>query len=307
MLEQISTAKIFSERLEKLGAKYRNLVVLDTNLRQNIAANNFAKSFPDRYFSFPLQDNIVTSAASGFAIRGKIPFCLGPAASLISGNLASLRQQIVPNNLNLKLIGFNAGLSESENGLLDQSTEDLAQTLSLPNLKILVPTDQNELKVHLETLCSDFGPTYLRLSKDLLVNPLHNSSDDLPILKNGEELAIICLGGLLPEVYQASSELEKRGISLKLISIPCLQPLPKSLFSQIEKVKLLVTIEDHYHFGGLGSLIEQLLLEQQVIIPLLKIGTRQICEAGKPQELLKKHNLDSKSLYETIRNRWLEI
>lgn len=311
MFELVSTAKIFSEQLLKLGAKYKNLVILESDLRNQTGSLNFAKTFPDRHFSFPLSENAMIGASLGFLARNKITFCLGNSSTMLSNGWTTIREQIATHNLNTKLIGFNSGLSSSENGLNDQMTEDLSLLLSLPNLQIYTPIDANDLKNTLDEMTASYGPAYLRLPKNLLINASAEESakpnvfKSYQVMKQGENIALLTFGSLLPEIMATAAELEKKGISVSIIAINQLKPWPADLINQLLKNQIIISIEDHQTYGGLGSYLKHNWPINLPHKPIHQIGAQHLYEAAKVTDLLQKHQLNSKGLYEQIRNIWV--
>jgi transketolase len=312
MNEKISLRKTFGETIQKLGLKYKNFVVLDADISNSLHTLLFAKSFPDRHYSFNGQEPTMVNTATGMTARGKTVFVCGKSATLIGRAWEQIRNSVAYPNLNIKIIGSNAGLSAAEEGNSEQILEDIALMRLIPNLKIIVPADAIQTRLAVETMLLDYGPTYLRLPREAsapIYDPLSATFEfgQMDKIKTGEDICIFSTGIILTEVLKAASELDRKGTSTKVINISSLHDLsPEKLKEHISHAKLVVTVEDHSIQGGLGSaIIEALHLSNTPKIQ--RIGTKTFGESGKYLDLLRKHQMDSKGIYEQIKNWWFEV
>ena len=310
MTETTSLRKIFGEYLEKLGGKSKNLLVLDSDLSNNLNTLHFAKSFPDRHFTIGMGESSMLAMAAGMAIRKKIPFVCAEAAPLLGKGFDMLRNAIALPNLNIKIILSNVGLGNIEDGTPRTCTEDLAMLQTLPNLKIFTPADQFELRSLLEWTLNDYGPTVIRLGKQNSENYFDANFNFNPghpvIVRKGEQICLFTAGCLLSQVSQAATDLENRGISTQIVSLSSMAPLNQHRLLEImQGFEMLVTVEDHSIHGGIGSRISDLMTKNCLNKKLLKIGLETLPEPGKYEEILAKHGLAAKNIYETIREKWI--
>lgn len=310
MNETTSLRKIFGEQLEKLGSKAKNLLVLDSDLSNNLYTLHFAKSFPDRHFSVEMGESSMLAMAAGMAVRKKIPIVCAEAAPLLGKGFDMLKNAIAIPNLNIKIILSNIGLGNIEDGTARTSTEDLAMLQTLPNLKIFTPTDPFELRSLLEWTINDYGPTVIRLGKhcseNYLDNNFHFQAGRPIIVRRGEQICLFTYGCLLNEACKAASELEHRGLSAQVVSLSSISPLnEEKMVELIQNFEMLVTIEDHSIHGGIGSLIGDLMLKHNLYKKLIKLGLQTLPEPGKYEDSLNKYGLSAKSIYESVRENWI--
>lgn len=139
--------------LLQLAKKHKNIVVLNTNSVMGVECEDFAKFFPDRYFSFGLAEANMVSAAAGFALVGKLPFVLGKGSVLFAKAFDQIRNDICAPNLNVKIIGF-------ENGDGNDEDEKLAGVLQ--NMEVMCPSGYDETTEMLESMVLNYGPMYLK-------------------------------------------------------------------------------------------------------------------------------------------------
>ena len=301
---QSSTQRAFSEALGRLGAKYRNFVLLNSNLSDASAVQSFARNFPERFFHFGNALQGMFGAACGFTVRGKIPV-LCSYANLVSGKVWDIvRNYIAYPNLNIKIVGLHAGLLNSEEGASNQALEDIALMRAIPEMKILCPADAMETRKALEAMLAEYGPFYLRLSSA----PLPDLYDEKYIFevgkgqvyKPGSDVCIFSYGVSLHMALDASLILERQGVSTMVVNMSTLKPFDKDLVVECAKaVNHLVTVEDHGVKGGLATAVMETLSEEYPA-KVLTIGIEGFGESGKVDDLFKKYGMTSDSIAEKI-------
>lgn len=315
MLESVNLRKITGETLEKLGGKHKTMIVLDSDLGNQLYSLNFAKSHPERHFSFAESEETMLAAAAGFTARKKIPFVCGEAAKILGKGSDMLRNSIIYPNLNVKILITGLGLANIDEGPIKCCFDDLAQLLPLPNLKIFTPADQNDLRSILEFTATDYGPTIIRIPKLPAATYLDSSYQFVPgaplKLLPGHQIALICSGGMLNEVTQAAGELEKKGISVAVFHLSSVKPLNEAeLADQLSAFEMIGIIEDHFQTGGLTHLVGAALArsQNQIFNPskLVPIALNQYPESSKYQDALNRHGLSAKAIYEKIRDAWTQ-
>lgn len=311
MTDRAGLRKHFGEYLEKLGAKHKNLVVLDSDLSNGLNTLLFAKNHPERHFSVPEAERAMLSMATGMTIRKKNPWVCARAGNLLGRALDILRNGVVSPNLNLKIILSDVGLGNLEHGACRTSTEDLAILRSLPNLKIFTPADQHELRAMMEFMTTDFGPTVMRIPaqchEDIFDgNYIFNPGTPV-IVRRGEQICLFSHGNMLQQTLQAASELMSKGLSAQVVNLPTPAPLDEEKLAEIcTGFDLLLSVEDHSLQGGLGTILAELLQKKSLPARLVKLGLTAPVESGKYQEVLEKHGIGTKNIYETVREKWLQ-
>lgn len=311
MNEPILLRKLFGEQLEKIGGKAKNIVVLDSDLSNNLYTLHFGKSFPDRHFSLARSESSMLAMAAGMTVRKKIPFVCAETAPLLGKAFDMLRNSIAIPNLNIKIILSNPGLGNIEDGLPHTSTSDLSLLQTLPNLKIFTPTDQYELRSLLDWTINDYGPTIIRLGKFPVPTHLDPNFQFIPgqpvVIRKGDQICLFTQTDLLEKACLAATELANRGLSVQVINLSSLSPLnSEQLLEIIRHFEMIVTIEDHSIHGGIGSTITDFLSQQNLHKKILKIGLTSLPEAGKYEEVLAKSSLSPKQIYENIRENWIK-
>lgn len=297
MAEKIATRQGFGDALLKLGAKYKNIVVLDADLSSSVKTGNFARQFKERHYNFGVAEANMIGAAAGFALAGKIPFACTFAVFAPGRVFDQIRMSVCYPNLNVKIVGSHAGIFTGEDGASHQAIEDLALTRSLPNMKVLCPADYVEAKKMVEAMIADFGPTYLRLARGgvpvLYAENYQFKIGKGTVLREGKQVCIFATGTTVSTSLDAAKLLEEKRISTRVVNLSTLKPIDQDLIIEsAQKRKHLFTVEDHSIIGGLGSAVCEVLSEK---LPkkVFRIGIKdQFGESGKAEDLYRKYQLD---------------
>ena len=284
------------EVLAELGEIYPNLVVLGGDLNKSTQVTKFADLYPERFFDFgPAEQNIV-SVAAGLASSGMIPIVSTFAVFGSSRPYDQIRVGVSQSNLNVKIIVTHAGLLTGEDGISAQSIEDIAIMNALPNFNVVVPSDSVETRSAIKTSIATDGPFYIRLSRP--PTPILHSKEDFKLgkgalMKEGEDATIIACGIMVSEAIVAAESLSAKGINCRIINMSTIKPIDASIIIEsARKTGAIVTAEEHYINGGLGSAVG-LILGNNIPTPTENVALTQYAESGPPNELLKKYKLSS--------------
>lgn len=301
----LSTRKGFGDALVKLGEKHKRIVVLDADVGNSTYTNQFEKTFPERFFNFGVAEQNMVGAASGFALRGKIPFAVSFAMFVAGRAWEQARNSVSYSRANVKLVGSHGGILVGEDGATHQALEDIATMRSIANMKVFQPADYFEAKKVTEAMVLDFGPSYLRLGRSnfpfLYDESYHWEIGKGSVLFEGTDVGIIASGAPVHFALEAAKMLKNDGISARVINMCSIKPIDTELIADsARKCSALVTVEDHNVNGGLGSAVSEVLCET-VPKKLLRHGMHDFGESGKWQDLYKKYKLDAKGIYEVIK------
>ena len=240
----------------------------------------------------------MVAAAAGMAASGLVPVVSAFAFLLSLRTGDQVNSLVAYNNLNVKLVGGYAGLSDFADGASHQSVSDLAIMRSLPNMTILAPADIRETRACVKAMLEYQGPVYLRLSREA-VGDISAACPDFMIgrgvlVRDGEDLTIATTGTVLTMAIRAAELLEKDGICARVIHLPTVKPLDERLILEsAEKTGAFVVVEEHSIIGGLGSAISEVLVANMPV-PVRFCGLRDCFgESGNYAEILSRAGLDS--------------
>ena len=300
-----STRRVSGQTLAKLGETHPNLVVLGGDLNKSTNANLFGAAFPERFFDFgPAEQNIV-SIAAGLAASGKIPIVSTFAVFATSRPYDQLRVGVSQPCLNVKVIATHAGIITGEDGISAQSIEDLALMCALPSFNIVVPSDSVEAAQAVTSAVETDGPFYIRLSR-AETPVLHTDEYGFTLgkaekIRNGLDATIIACGIMVGTAIEAADQLAGAGISCGVLNMATLKPLDEdSVLKAAKDTGGIVTAEEHYIAGGLGSMVSSI-LSRKLPVPVESVALDGYAESGNPNELLSKYGLSAKEIVRATR------
>jgi len=292
-----ATRDSFGEAVTALGENNPRIVVLDADLSKSTKSATFAEKFPDRFFQMGIAEANMIGTAAGLALSGKIPFCCS-FGCFLTGRYDQIRMSVGYNQANVKLVGTHAGVAIGEDGHSQMGLEDMATLRSLPNMIIIQPADHQEALQAVEFAANHIGPVYLRLTRQKLKDVSDpNESFEIGrwnILNRGEKIALLGTGELLHSCLEAN---RKHGSRFTVVNCSSIKPIDEKLLEELAKThEWIVTAEDHYTIGGLGSAVAEKMAEIGSKAKLYRIGVQKFGESGSPEDVLKHFGFDAEGV-----------
>jgi transketolase len=296
-----SNRKGFRSGLIKAGEQNDQVVALCADLTGSIQMDGFADAFPDRFVEVGIAEQNMVTVASGMARMGKIPFTASYAAFSPGRNWEQIRTTICLNNQPVKIVGAHAGLYTGPDGATHQILEDVALMRVLPNMVVIVPSDNVETEKATLALAQDPRPGYLRLARDAFpVITTENTPFEIGrayVFSPGQDLTIIANGTMTSVALLAAEKLFHQGIDAEVIHCPTVKPLDgATIITSVKKTKRVITIEEGQIVGGLGGAVAELLSEHMPV-PIIRMGVKDAFgQSGTPEELLEHYGLTPKQI-----------
>lgn len=302
-----ATRDAYGEALLELGEKYENIVVLDADLSKSTKTCMFAKRFPERFFDMGVAEQDMMNTAAGFAVSGKTVFCSTFAVFASLRALDQVRNTIAFSNLNVKIVASHGGLSVGPDGSSHQSIEDIGIMRGIANMKIVSPADAIETKKAIFESIKYKSPFYFRLSRPKF--PVIFDDDYIfrlgkaITIKEGDDIALLGTGLMVHKSLEAAKLLKRNGIKAEVVNISTIKPLDvNGILELTERVKAIITCEEHSIYNGLGSAVAEVLAENGISIPFKRIGIHDVFgQSGEPEELLKIYGLDTETIVKTAK------
>lgn len=237
--------------------------------------DEYQQHFPDRFLNLGVAEQNTISFAAGLAQVGYKVFVYNIVPFVMFRCYEQVRNDICYQNLPVTLIGIGSGVTYAPQGVTHYSVEDVAIARTLPNLTILSPADPYEADKCAEYALKSKVPVYIRIAKSG-EPPIHKNKlktiENPIIIKEGKKVAVLFYGSVGIEVIKATQDL---AISPLVISIPKLQPLNFAfLFKILKDIQTLITVEEHFVEGGLGSIIADWLSRERLPFRLKKLGIK---------------------------------
>lgn len=286
----------YGEALLEVGRECENIVALDADVAGSTKSIIFGQEFPERFFNVGIAEANMAGMAAGMSLMGKIPFINTFAAFMTLRAGDPIRSLIAYQNLNVKICGTYAGLSDSYDGASHHSNKDICFFRSIPNMTVISVCDEVETKKAVRAIVELNGPVYLRLSRAVLPQ-IFNEDYVFTIgkgveLTEGNDISIIATGLMVHKALEASKILESIGIRARVVNIHTIKPIDKELIIKCAKeTGAIVVAEEHNIYGGLyGAVCEVISMEYPVKVLPVGIEDR-FTESGDYDMLLEKYGL----------------
>ena len=302
-------AEPFGNALIELAKENDRIVGLSADLAKYTDIHIFRDAFPDRFYNVGMSEQLMMCAASGLAKEGFVPFATTYATFIARRCYDFISQAICEHNTNVKIIGGLPGL-QSGYGPSHQATDDLAILGAMPNLTIIDPCDAVEMQQATRAAAEFNGPVYLRLLRGNRVPKVLDQYDyhfeigKAKLLRDGADVLLISCGEMTMRCLDAAEALEKDNIHAAVLHVPTIKPLDKeTILKEIKKSgRLAITAENHTVVGGLGSLVANLLVDEQVSAQLKKIALPdQYLAAGTLETLQNLYGVSTDAVIAQIK------
>ena len=304
-VEVKSPRNVYGETLVELGAKNPNIVVLDADLSCSTQTCKFAKAYPDRFFNCGIAEQDLMGTAAGLAYGGKIVFASTFAMFATARCLDQIRNTICYSKLDVKIVATHGGITVGEDGASHQALEDISYMRSIPDMKVIIPGDCEEVKQVIEYAATTPGPMYIRVPRTNLKSVFSGEYKFNPTagvkVKEGSDITIVTNGETLYEVLEAAKMLSQVGIDAEVLHYPVVKPFRHLALKQsAQKTGKVVVVENHSIIGGLGSAVCETLC-QYYPTKVYRIGTKDTFgQSGEQRQLMEFYGLTDRKIYEKI-------
>ena len=262
-MNKIPNRKAICDVLLKEAETDKDIVVLCSDSRGSASLAPFADAYPEQFVEMGIAEQDLVSVSAGLAHCGKKAFAASPACFLSTRSYEQCKIDVAYSNTNVKLIGISGGISYGALGMSHHSAQDIAAMSAIPNMRVYLPSDRFQTAKLVEALLKDEKPAYIRVGR----NPVEDiytevncpfEMDKATVLTEGTDAAIIACGEMVRPALEAAKLLEKDGIHATVLDMYCVKPLDKeAIVKAASNAKVVVTAEEHAPFGGLGSMVSQ--------------------------------------------------
>ena len=307
MWSTIGSRATFGIAALELAKKIENLMVLTCDVSTSAGLDRYRKTLPEKYLDLGIAEQNMIGVAAGLSSEGYnvvtttfAPFQTIRCCEQIKVNIGYMKQKIC-------MVGLASGLALGNLGFTHCCIEDIGVLRSIPGITIISPADSLETVKALEAALKFESSTYIRLT-GASNNPVVNKNDyDFEIGKSiklleGEDLTIFSAGATVFNCIKASEILKNNGVSAKVINMHTIKPIDKAAINKsCEHSKLIVSVEEHNIFGGLGTAISEHMASLKSHPKLLTIGVNDYYSKGGNYEFLKeKHGLSTDKIVSNV-------
>ena len=299
--DNISTRAAFGNALTELARENPKIYAVSADTTNSMGYSDMQAEFPNRVINVGICEQNMALAAAGIASCGGKAFVATYAPFASMRMLEQVRTFIAYPNLDVKIISGLGGLSGNIEGTTHQGLEDISIMRSIANVVVVVPADSCSTEEITKVISRYEGPAYLRIGRDSVPKVFDSYKFEIGkanIMKaEGTDVAIICNGTAVHRVLQAEKLLAKKGISARIIEMPCVKPIDKeAILAAARSAGRIVTVEENNIIGGLGGAVAEVVTESHPV-PVLRIGINDCyTESGPHAELMDKYGLCPKEI-----------
>ncbi len=308
-------SSVFGEKLQEIARNNKKVVAITAAMAEGTGLESFAKEFPNRFFDVGIAEQHAIGMAAGMAKAGFVPV-VPIYSSFLQRAYDQLVHDVAIQNLPVVVCADRAGIVGAD-GETHQGMFDLSFTNAIPNFVIMAPKNFEELGNMLEFAVNLKKPVLIRyprggennIWKSVSIEPTKIELGEIEILENGEDFTIIAIGKMVARCYELAQELKKEGINVTVINARFLKPLNKDkIWEQIKRTRKVITVEDGTCIGGLGSVVESIIVEKQGLEKIKRFKSverisfrkfaypDEFIKQGTCREIEKKYNLDKESI-----------
>ena len=260
---KIANKQVVCDVLIDVAKTDKGVVALCSDSRGSASFTPFADAFPEQFVETGIAEQNLVSIAAGLAKCGKKPFVASPACFLSTRSYEQCKVDVAYSGTNVKLIGISGGVSYGALGMSHHSAQDIAAMSAIPNMRVYIPSDHLQTECLMKALVKDEKPAYVRVGRNA-VEPIYEEGnvpfvmDKATVVTEGTDVAIIACGEMVKPAVEAANLLKDKGIAATVVDMYCVKPLDEeTIVRAIKDVELVITVEEHSPFGGLGSMVSQ--------------------------------------------------
>jgi len=287
--------------LADLAHEHPQIVAVDADLRSSSGLHIFEHFHPDKLIKVGIAEQNLISVSAGLSQEGFIPFACTFDA-FCRRFLDQLYISVAYSRANVKVLGAYVGLFTGKAGATHQSDKELGILLRIPNLRVIEPGFNEEMRQALRVAAETPGPFYLRIVRceveDNEIGPDYRFQlgKGTTVIADGADVGLVSTGCMIRTARRAAEKLCDRGVGVRLDHHPSLKPFDEELLCDMAgQVKAIVTLENHCVSGGLFSLVAETLARRGLQVPVAAVGTdpEDFIHTGHVNDLLAHYHMTS--------------
>ena len=310
-----SYTEIFAQAVIDCAARDEKIVAITAAMPTGTGLKKFAEKFPRRFFDVGIAEEHAVTLAAGMAAGGLKPV-VAIYSTFMQRGYDQILHDICLQNLPVLLCLDRAGLV-GEDGATHHGAFDLAYLRTIPNMNILAPKDENELRQMIFAALQKNFPVAIRyprgagLGVEVVTEPEEIPWGKAEVIEQSQspDVAIFAVGTMVKTSADAAKFLREKNISADVINARFVKPFDTELIKKSARAaKLLVTCEEGTLTGGFGSAVAEFLADEKISTPLLRFGIAdKFIEQGTRAELLDMCGLTAEKISRRIIERLNEM
>lgn len=299
----VATRAAYGSALKRIAGQYPHLIALDGEVSNSTHAEDLKDERPEQFFEMFIAEQNMVGAATGLALRGKLPF-VSTFAAFFTRAFDQIRMSR-HSDATIKFVGSHAGVSIGEDGPSQMGLEDIAMFRSVPDSVVLYPSDAVSTERLVEAMAQHPGIAYLRTTRGK-TPVLYRSDEPFPIggakvlrKSSRDRLTVVAAGITLHEALKAYEQLRDEEIPIRVVDLYSIKPLCKAtLTAAARETGKIITVEDHYAAGGIGEAVCHSLSHERVLIRALAVNQRP--RSGAPETLLDTSGISARKIVQAV-------
>lgn len=301
---------VFGSALDYFHDQYK-IKVLTSDMAYGAGLSRFKQKYPEDFYDVGIAEQNLIGITAGLVSEGFKCVATAQSCFLSMRSFEPIRQYLGYMQIPVILIGINSGFALNYFGNSHYALEDLGLMRTVPNMTVLSPADAGEAVKAFEASLKMERPVYIRLTGSLN-NPVVYAEDfeyDFrranKVFDQGNEVVLFATGSMVDQCIRSAEILVRDGLGAKVIDVHCLKPLDsETVLKEWGDAKMIVTVEEHFTIGGLGSAIAEVMKQKRVFGKVLNLGVQdRFCEVGDYQYLLTQNGLSFEKIVETIKQQ----
>ncbi|MBN1362719.1 MAG: hypothetical protein JW993_19125 [Sedimentisphaerales bacterium] len=298
---------VFAETLLELAQDNPDVLAVTSDSRGSGKLVPYAAAVPDQLVEIGIAEQNLVGVAAGLASTGKIVFAVSPASFLTARALEQIKNDVCYSDQPVKLVGISAGVSYGALGSTHHSIHDLAALRAIHNCTIIVPADNFETAEAVKAAARMFHPVFLRFGKRPMTH-LHRPGTAFQVgksllVREGSDVAFIATGETVIHALLAATDLEREGISARVVSMHTIRPLDTdAILAAADECRAIVTVEEHSCAGGLGEACAAVLMQANRHVRFRIVGfPDEDTVTGSQLEIFTHYGISAQGLAGTAR------
>ena len=294
--------EIFADTLLTEAKKNSKIIVVTSDSRGSGKLVPFGKELPQQIVEVGIAEQNLVGISAGLSASGKKVFAVSPASFLTARSLEQIKADIAYSDQPVCLVGISAGISYGQLGSTHHSIHDFAVMRCINNMTIVAPADNFETSEVIKQAVNYNHPLYIRYGKKPMLD-IHSNKTQFQIgkaiiIEEGEDVALIATGETVQRAFLASQILKENNINSTIVSMHTIKPFDSETFLKIaKKSKVIVSIEEHSEFGGLGEQCASLIAQNQINTNFKIIGIPdEYMVNGSQSDVLDHYNMSPEKI-----------
>ncbi|MBG9733778.1 1-deoxy-D-xylulose-5-phosphate synthase [Paenibacillus alvei] len=261
---------IFSEALIELAEQDERIVAVTPAMPGGSGLLKFEKLYPNRMIDVGIAEQHAATMCAAMAMEGRKPV-FAVYSTFLQRAYDQVVHDICRQQANVIFAIDRAGFVGPD-GETHQGVYDIPFLRHIPNMVIMMPKDENELRHMMKTAVDyDSGPIAVRYPRNAVAGvPMDKVMSPIPIgtwetVRNGDSAAVLAIGPMVQVAEDAAEQLRKEGIRLRVINARFIKPLDSEMLAQLAKERLpIIVLEESSAIGGLGSAVLEWYAEHDI-------------------------------------------